>query len=77
MMNEQYMYTYQYEMMGEISEEECYINKDSFYPFGEVAVGNKLRGEFGFMEIIKIFDEPHIKYGKFIAKSIPYKHMNL
>jgi len=77
MKNEQYMYTYQSELMGVPSEEECFITKDSFHPYGEVEEGIKLRGEFGFMQITKVFNEPHIKYGKFIAKSISYEEMSI
>lgn len=73
---EHYRYTLQYNLIGVPSEEECYISKDEFYPYGEVKVGQKLRGEFGFMEITKVFDDPHFKYGKFIAKAISYDEMN-
>lgn len=74
--DDKYKYTYQYNWMGEPSEEECFINKDIFYPYGEVKVGLKTRGEFGFMEITKVFDEPNARYGKFIAKAITYDEMN-
>ena len=76
MKDEQFKYTYQYNWMGKPSEEECFINKDAFHPYGEVRVGTKIRGEFGFMEITKVFDKPHLKHGKFIAKSITYEEMN-
>ena len=74
--SEHFMYTYQHNFLGKPGEEECFIRKDSFFPYGEVKVGTKTRGEFGFMEIIKVFNEPHIIYGKFIAKAITYEEMN-
>lgn len=76
MTEEQYKYTYQYELMGQPSEEDCYIKKDVFWPYGEVKVGQKTRGEFGFIEIIQVFDEPSVKYGKFIAKAITWEEAN-
>lgn len=72
---EQYKYTYLHSTFGTESEEECFITKDSFHPFGEVEVGQKLRGEFGFMKIIRVFEEASHKYGKFVARSIPYEEM--
>ena len=73
---EKYVYTLKTEFMGKPQEEECFINKDEFYPYGEVKEGSKLRGEFGFMKIVKVYDESHVQYGKFIAESIPYEEMN-
>jgi hypothetical protein len=73
---EKFRYTLQTMFMGKPHEEECFIRKDEFYPFGVVKEGHKLRGEFGFMQVHKVYEEPNIKYGKFIAKSISYEEMN-
>ncbi|MFD1736151.1 hypothetical protein ACFSCX_06190 [Bacillus salitolerans] len=62
--------------MGTTHEEECFIRKDEFVPYGEVKEGQKVRGEFGFIKIVKVFEEPKIQYGKFIAESITYEEMN-
>lgn len=70
-----YKYTLQYDWFGEAGEEDCTIKKDVFSPYGEVTEGLKLRGEFGFMKITKVFDVPSLKYGKFIATSITYEEM--
>ena len=76
MSEDRYRYTYQYDWMSCPSEEDCTIRKDLFHPYGDVKEGLKLRGEFGFMEIVKVFEEPSLRFGKFIAKSIPYSEMN-
>ncbi|AIW03402.1 hypothetical protein CPT_Moonbeam235 [Bacillus phage Moonbeam] len=76
MNSEQYRFTLRYDFMGTPSEEDCFINKDNFYPYGNVKEGTKTRSQYGFMRIVKVYDEPHIKYGKFIAESITYEEMN-
>jgi len=75
MNSEKYMFTLRYDFMGVPSEEECRVLKEDFYPYGEVKVGLKTRSPYGFMKVVKVFDTPHIKYGKFIAESITYEEM--
>lgn len=66
-MSEKYRYTLRYKLRGGYLEEDCEIRKDTFFPYGEVKAGQQIRGQYGFMEIIQVFYEPNIKYGKFIA----------
>lgn len=69
-MSEKYRYTLEYTLNGQHLEEHCEINKDAFYPYGDVRVGQETRGQYGFMRILRVYHEPHMIYGKFIAEQI-------
>lgn len=75
-MREMMPYTYQTTFLKKPIEEDCFLPMDRL-PFDQKpTVGMKLRGEFGFMEITKVFHPPSTTYGAFIAKSISWEEAN-